>query len=82
MKKSAEIKKVKRVKNARKKPLTNKSGHVRELKSEDIHAMRSASDILPAELLAVLPKRKRGERGPQKESKKILLTLRHFRRPA
>ena len=53
----------------KKKPLTNKAGHVRELTSEDIRAMRPASEVLPKKLLDVLAKRKRGERGPQKEPK-------------
>lgn len=61
----------------KKKPLTNKSGHVRELKTEDIRSMRKAKDVLPAKLLAALPKRKRGERGPQKDPKKILVTVRY-----
>src|SRR3990167_7502132 len=61
----------------KKKPLTNKSGHVRELKTEDIRLMRKSKDVLPAKLLEVLPKRKRGERGPQKEPKKILITVRY-----
>ncbi|MCC2667026.1 MAG: hypothetical protein K0S63_942, partial [Gammaproteobacteria bacterium] len=42
-----------------KKLLTNKQGEVRELTAKDIRAMRSASEILPKKLLAVLPKPKR-----------------------
>ncbi len=42
----------------RKKPLTNKAGQVRELTRQDIRAMRSASKVLPADLLNVLPQRK------------------------
>jgi len=61
----------------KKKPLTNKSGHVRELKRDDIRAMRPASEVLPKKLLDVLPKRKRGERGPQKEPKKVSVTVRY-----
>lgn len=61
----------------KKKPLTNKSGRVRELTSKDIRAMRPASEVLPEKLLNVLPKRKRGERGPQKEPKKVSITLRY-----
>ena len=60
-----------------KKLLTNKAGKVRELTRKDISAMRSASEILPAKLVAVLPKRKRGERGPQKQPKKVAMTLRY-----
>jgi uncharacterized protein (DUF4415 family) len=61
----------------KKKPLTNKSGHVRELKRVDIRTMRPASEVLPAKLLALLPKRKRGERGLQKEPKKVSVTVRY-----
>jgi uncharacterized protein (DUF4415 family) len=61
----------------KKQPLTNKSGKVRELKSKDIRAMRSAKEVLPSELLRVLPKRKRGERGEQKELKKVAVTIRY-----
>jgi hypothetical protein len=45
-----------------KKSLTNKSGQVRELTRKDIRDMQSASKVLPAELLDVLPKRKVGQR--------------------
>lgn len=61
----------------KKKLLTNKSGHVRELKRDDIRAMRTASEVLPKTLLEVLPKRKRGERGLQKRPKKIPVTVRY-----
>lgn len=61
----------------KKKSLTNKSGHVRELKRDDIRAMRPADEVLPKKLLDVLPKRKRGERGPQKDPKKISVTMRY-----
>ena len=68
------------------KPLTRKSGEVRELEVEDFRRMRSASDVLPAELLAILPKRRPGQRGPQKTPTKQQVTLRldqdvlaHFR---
>ncbi len=46
---------------AKKKPLTNRAGDVRELTSQDIKEMRSASEVLPAELLKILPKRQVGE---------------------
>lgn len=61
----------------KKKPLTNKSGKVRELTGKDIRSMRSAKEILPAQLLDVLPKRKRGERGSQVKPRKISVTLRY-----
>ena len=46
----------------KKKPLSSKSGKVRELTHKDISTMRPANEILPAALLNVLPKRKRGEK--------------------
>jgi len=48
------------------KPLTDKSGEVRELSREDMKHFRPAAEVLPQELLAVLPKRKPGQRGAQK----------------
>ncbi len=60
----------------KKKPLTNKSGEVRELMAEDIANFRPAAEVLPKELLAILPKRARGERGPQKTPTKKRLTIR------
>lgn len=59
------------------KPLTNKSGEVREITSKDIQAMRSAKEILPENLLNTLAKRKPGQRGPQRKPTKILVTLRY-----
>jgi uncharacterized protein (DUF4415 family) len=68
------------------KPLTDKDGEVRELKAEDFRRMRPVSEVLPPELLAILPKRKPGQRGPQKTPTKQQVTLRldhdvlrHFR---
>jgi len=61
----------------KKKSLTSKSGRVRELKNKDIRSMRSASEVLPADLVSVLPKRKRGERGHQIKPKKISVTVRY-----
>jgi uncharacterized protein (DUF4415 family) len=58
------------------KPLTDKSGEVRELTREDIRAMRPAVEVLPPELLAVLPKRKPGQRGPQRTPVKKKISLR------
>ncbi len=60
----------------KKKPLTNKSGEVRELTREDLKKFRSAPEALPAELNALLPKRKPGRRGPQKKPTKDQITLR------
>jgi uncharacterized protein (DUF4415 family) len=60
-----------------KKALTNKTGQVRELSREDIREMRSASEVLPKELLSVLPKCKVGQRGSQKAPTKVAITLRY-----
>jgi uncharacterized protein (DUF4415 family) len=60
-----------------KKTLTTKSGRVKELTRKDIQSMRPAAEVLPPDLVAMLPKRKRGERGPQKEPRKILMTSRY-----
>jgi len=61
----------------KKKSLTNKAGQVRELTGKDIRSMRSAKEVLPSQLVNVLPKRKRGERGPQVKLKKVSVTLRY-----
>lgn len=61
----------------KKKSLTDKSGKVRELKKENIRSMRSAKEVLPKKLLDSLPKRKRGERGPQQKPKKVAVTVRY-----
>lgn len=68
------------------KPLTDEAGEVRELTAADLKRMKPASDVLPAELVAVLPKRKPGQRGPAKRATKESVTLRldpdvmeHFR---
>jgi uncharacterized protein (DUF4415 family) len=59
-----------------KKPLTNESGEVRSLTRDDIQKFRPASEVLPKNLLKVLPKRKPGQRGKQKAPKKELVTVR------
>lgn len=61
----------------KKKPLTNKSGKVRELTRKDIRSMRPAKAVLPADLVSVLPKRKVGQRGAQKFPTKIQVTARY-----
>lgn len=58
------------------KPLTDEEGEVRELTTADLKSFRPAAEVLPAELLAVLPKRKPGQRGPQKTPTKQQVTLR------
>lgn len=60
-----------------KKPFTNKTGEVRELTHQDIRSMRSAQEVLPNDLLTVLPKRHVGQRGRQKIPTKISVTLRY-----
>lgn len=60
----------------KKKPLTDKNGEVRELTQSDIEGFRPAHETLPPELVAVLPKRKPGQRGPQKGPTKDQVTLR------
>src|SRR5688572_790664 len=61
----------------KKKTLTTKSGQVKELTRKDIRSMRPAAAVLPPELVSVLPKRKRGERGMQIKPKKISITVRY-----
>ena len=63
----------------RMKPLTDKSGEVRELTREDMKRFRPAAEVLPQELLAVLPKRKPGQRGAQKRPTKEPVTVRYSR---
>lgn len=58
------------------KPLTDKDGNVRELDAEDIRAMRPTEDVLPADVYAALPRRKPGQRGPQKAPTKEHIALR------
>jgi len=60
----------------RKKSLTDKRGEVRELTRADLREFRPAAEILPAALVAALPKRKRGQRGPQKSPTKRQITVR------
>ena len=62
--------------NKPKKLLTNKSGEVGELTLEDIRAMRPAREVLPPELVAILPKRRPGQRGPQKSPRKVPVNVR------
>jgi uncharacterized protein (DUF4415 family) len=59
------------------KPLTHKEGDVRELNKADFKRMRPAKEVLPKQFLNMLSKRKRGERGAQKEPKKISVTVRY-----
>jgi uncharacterized protein (DUF4415 family) len=59
-----------------KRPLTNRAGEVRELDEEDMRAMRPAADVLPDPLVKIIPKRRPGERGPQKAPTKKQVTVR------
>lgn len=60
----------------KREPLTDESGEVRELTREDFRAMRPAAEVLPPELVAILPKRKPGQRGPQRTPVKMQVSLR------
>ncbi len=60
-----------------KKPISDKSGEVRELTRDDIKKFKIASEVLPSGLLAILPKRKPGQRGKQKRPKKVSATIRY-----
>jgi uncharacterized protein (DUF4415 family) len=62
---------------SKRRVLTNKAGRVRELTRKDMRAMRPASEVLPPEVLNMLPKRKRGERGAQIKPRKISVTVRY-----
>ena len=57
---------------AKRLPLTDKEGEVRELTRDDFKHFQPASDVLPKELAAILPKRGR----PAGLSKKISTTVR------
>jgi uncharacterized protein (DUF4415 family) len=61
------------------KPIIDKSGEVSELDREDMNRFRTATELFPKELLAVLPKRKPGQRGVQKMLQKKSLTVRYSR---
>jgi uncharacterized protein (DUF4415 family) len=56
---------------AKRKPLTNKDGEVRELRAADIKRMRPAVVVLPASLRERL-----GVRGPQRAPTKQRITIR------
>jgi uncharacterized protein (DUF4415 family) len=61
------------------KSLTDKSGEVRELTREDMKRFRPTAEVLSKELLAVMPKRKPGQRGAQKMPTKEPVTVRYSR---
>lgn len=60
-----------------KKSLTDESGEMRELTRDDMREMRSAAEVLPSELVAILPARKPGSRGPQQRPTKVPVTVRY-----
>jgi uncharacterized protein (DUF4415 family) len=49
------------------------------LTREDMKRFRPAAEVLPQELLAILPKRKPGQRGAQKRPIKEPVTIRYSR---
>jgi uncharacterized protein (DUF4415 family) len=57
---------------AKRLPLTDMDGEVRELATDDFKHFRSASEVLPSELIAVLPKRGR----PRAEAPKKAVNIR------
>lgn len=65
---------------AKRLPLTNKAGEVRELTEEDLARARPARDVLPEilgpEVAAQLLKRRPGQRGPQKAPRKVPVNVR------
>ena len=60
-----------------KRPVTDESGEVRELTRDDMRDMRPAVDVLPPELVAMLPIRGPGQRGLQKQPTKVSVTVRY-----
>jgi len=60
-----------------KKLLTDEPGEVRELTRDDMRDMRPAADVLPPELVAMLPIRGPGQRGSQKQPTKVSVTVRY-----
>ena len=60
---------------AKRKPLTDEEGEVRELKAEDFRRFRGATEVLSPSLMAKLVTRKRGpQRTPTKERISIRLS--------
>ena len=61
---------------AKRSPLTDNKGEVRDLNVEDLKQFKCATEVLPPELLAVLPKRRAGQRGPGKRPAKEAVNIR------
>ena len=57
----------------KRKPLINENGEVRELTKEDMKLFKSTSEVLPKDLLKVLPKRGRPAKSRPKKSTTIRL---------
>lgn len=58
-----------------KKPLTDKSGEVREVSEKEMADFRPAREVLPDKFFGGM-KRMRGQRGPQKAPIKVPVSLR------
>jgi uncharacterized protein (DUF4415 family) len=59
---------------AKRIPLTDKNGEVRELTKDDFKQFKSAEEVLPKELVSVLPKRGRPVSGATKKAVNIRLS--------
>lgn len=59
---------------AKRSPLTDQNGEVRELTKEDLKKFKPAEEVLPAELLSVLPKRGRPVSASPKKAINIRLS--------
>jgi uncharacterized protein (DUF4415 family) len=55
-------------------PLTDKNGEVRELTKDDFKHFKSAEEVLPKDLVSVLPKRGRPVSGVTKKAVNIRLS--------
>lgn len=65
------------MKKRRQRSLITKSGEMREPTLKEMRLFRPIHEVMSPEFIAMLPKRKVGQRGPQKQPKKILLTSRY-----
>lgn len=54
------------------KPLTNDAGEVRELTTSDLRTLRSASQVLPSELVGILPP---AGAAPNESSRTVKVTI-------
>ena len=58
---------------AKRLPLTDEDGEVRELTTDDFKHFKAASEVLPSELLSVLPRRGRSTVASPKKAVNIRL---------